>query len=106
VIRLGRGGRLADGLGGGAGRDQLVGPVRFGVDAFGGQQGPQGRGLGGADPYQLVGPGGQCGQAGLGDQPPAGDDHHLVDGLGDLGEDVAGDQHGVALVGQLTQQAA
>jgi hypothetical protein len=76
------------------------------VDALGGQQGPQALGLGGADPDQLIGPGGEGGQSGLGDQPPTGDDHDLVDGLGDLGEDVAGDEHGAALVGQLAQQAA
>ena len=62
--------------------------------------------LGGADPDQLVGAGGQGGQGGLGDQPPGGDDHHLVDGLGDLGQDMAGDQHGAALVGQLAQEPA
>jgi hypothetical protein len=101
------GGRgLADRLGGGTTGEQLVGPVQLGLDALGGQQGLEGLGLGSAHPDQLVGAGGQGGQGGLGDQPPPGDDHHLVDGLGDLGQDVAGDQYGAALVGQLAQQPA
>ena len=39
-------------------------------------------------------------------QPTLVDDHHLVDGLSDLAEHVAGDQDGAALVGQVAQQAA
>jgi hypothetical protein len=34
------------------------------------------------------------------------DDHHLVGGLGDLGQQVAGDEHGPALGGQVADQAA
>jgi hypothetical protein len=39
-------------------------------------------------------------------QPAFVDDHRLVDGLGDLAEQVAGDQDGAALVGQVAQQTA
>jgi hypothetical protein len=34
------------------------------------------------------------------------EDHHLVDELLDLGEDVAGDQHRPPLVGEVAKQAA
>ena len=37
---------------------------------------------------------------------PTGDDHDLVDGLGDLGQDVAGDQHGAARSARLAQEPA
>ena len=40
------------------------------------------------------------------DEPAAVDDQHLVDGLGDLGEDVARDQHGAALGGERAQEVA
>ena len=36
--------------------------------------------------------------------PPVGDDHDVVDGLGDLGEQVARDQHGAASVGEGAQE--
>ena len=43
----------------------------------------------------------------LADQPAGADDDHAVDGLLDLGQQVAGDQHGAALlVGQVPQEAA
>jgi hypothetical protein len=39
-------------------------------------------------------------QGALADQAAVVEDHDVVDELLDLGEDVAGDQHGPALVGQ------
>ena len=47
---------------------------------------------------------GQIGQRGLGDQSSVGDDDHVVDGLGDLGQQVARHQHRAALVGVGTQE--
>src|SRR5262249_3443736 len=37
---------------------------------------------------------------------PRADDHHMVGGLGDLAEHVAGDDHGPPVVGEATQQSA
>src|SRR6266498_2350516 len=54
---------------------------------------------GGLQVAEVVQPAGEA-------QPALVDDHHLVDGLGDLAEVVAGDQDGAALVGQVTQQTA
>ena len=42
----------------------------------------------------------------MGDQAATVDDHDLVDRLGDLGQEVAGDEHRPALVGQAADQAA
>ena len=40
----------------------------------------------------------------VGDQSPVVDDHHVVDGLSDLGEHVAGEQDGATLVRQTAQE--
>ena len=56
-------------------------------------------GVRGADRHPGL-PVGELGQGALADQAAAVEDHDLVDELLDLGEDVAGDQHGPALVGQ------
>ena len=45
-------------------------------------------------------------ERGLGDELAAVDDQHLVDGLGDLGEYMAGDQHGPAGGGEGAQEVA
>ena len=42
----------------------------------------------------------------LGAQPPVGDDHHVVDGLCHFGQQVGGDQHGLALSGQVAHEVA
>ena len=47
--------------------------------------------------FEVVAVGGQLGDRSLRDQAAVVDDHHGVDGLRDLGEHVAGDQHGAAL---------
>ena len=52
-----------------------------------------------ASPLQLA-------DAALPDQPAAGQDEHVVDGLLDLRQHVAGHQHGAALGGQAAQEAA
>ena len=46
-----------------------------------------------------AGAAGQLADGALGDEPAAADDHDVVDGLRDLGEHVAGDQHRAALGG-------
>ena len=57
-----------------------------------------------ADAHRAAGPGGQLGQGGREHEPPVTDDEHPVDGLGDLREDVTGDEHGAALCGQAAQE--
>ena len=57
-----------------------------------------------ADANRAAGPGDQLCQGGREHEPPVIDDEHPVDGLGDLGEDVAGDEHGAALCGQAAQE--
>ena len=42
----------------------------------------------------------------MGDESPAGQDHDLVDGLSDLGQHVARDQHGTARRRVATQEVA
>ena len=46
----------------------------------------------------------QIAQRGLGDQSSAGDDDDVVDGLGDLGQEVAGHEHRASLVGVGTKE--
>jgi hypothetical protein len=48
--------------------------------------------------------GGELGEGGLGDEPTPVQDDDAVDGLGDLGEDVAGNEDGPSLAGQAAQQ--
>ena len=66
-------------------------------------------GLGAADEHRAgaVGPGSELGHRALADQPAGADDHHAVDGLLHLGEQVAGDEHRAALVvGQVPEEPA
>src|SRR4029453_18417607 len=99
-------GRLPDLLGGGPGDNQLAGAVNGDLGAPGDEQVAQRLGLGGPDPDRPVGAGGEGGQGRLGAQAAPVDDHDLVDRLGELGQDVAGHQHGPALVGQAADQFA
>ena len=65
--------------------------------------------LGAADEHRAraVGPGSELGDRALADQPAGPDDHHAVDGLLHLGEQMAGDEHGAALVvGQVPDEPA
>ena len=48
----------------------------------------------------------QVGEPGVGDQAAPVDDHDVVHGLGDLGQEVAGDEDRAALVSQAAEQAA
>jgi hypothetical protein len=64
-------------------------PVKFEVDVF-----QAGAGSGGQ----------QVRDGGLGDVPAAVDDHDVVGGLGDLGEDVAGDHDRLAFGVQAAEQ--
>ena len=48
--------------------------------------------------------GGELGERRLDHQPPPVDDHHLVDRLRDLGEDVARDEDGASLSGEGAQE--
>ena len=70
------------------------------------QRGAQGLGLRGPHPHAGRGLVGQVGQRGLGDEPSAGDDDDVVDGLGHFGQEVARHQHGAALVGVGTEELA
>ena len=54
----------------------------------------------------MLGPGGQRIQGVVGDEASAVQDDHAVHGLGDLGQDVAGDEHGAPFVGQAAKQIA
>ena len=65
--------------------------------------------LGAADEHRAgaVGPGSELGHRALADQSTGPDDHHAVDGLLHLGEQVAGDEHRAALVvGQVPDEPA
>ena len=95
--------RQAADLGGGqAGDPQLVGSGVLdprSVQAGAGECGQEPVGVWGPDRHPGL-PVGELSQGALADQAAAVEDHHVVDQLLDLGEDVAGDQHGPALVGQ------
>ena len=62
--------------------------------------------IGGANPRGHLAAGGELGQRRLRDQLAVADHDQLVGGLVDLGEDVAGDEHGAALGGLRSQQVA
>ena len=69
------------------------------LHAGAGKRGQQPIGLRSPDRHPGL-PVGEVGQGALADQAAAVEDHDVVDQLLDLGEDVAGDQHGPAFVGQ------
>jgi hypothetical protein len=115
VGRFGRGLEDRDGVCRGHGADLLAGgagdlhPVR-GDDsragALGGQQAGQLGCSRSPDTHDVAGSGAEIGEGGLSDEPPPVQDDDAVDGLGDLGQDVARDQDGAPLVGQAAQQGA
>jgi hypothetical protein len=95
-------GKAADFGGGQAGDPQLVGSGVLdprSVQAGAGECGQEPVGVWGADRHPGL-PVGELSQGALADQAAVVDNHHLVDELLDLGEDVAGDQHGPTLVNQ------
>jgi hypothetical protein len=94
------GGDAADLIG--AGAAHLQGGVAGGRDvvAAAEQGGAQPGGLGGADRHHG---GGQLRQRPGEPQAPLVDDDHTIDGLGDLGQRVAGDQDGAPLPGHSAQ---
>ena len=71
-----------------------------------GEQTLQPLGLRRPDAQLVLGPGGQRIQGVVGDEASAVQDDHAVHGLGDLGQDVAGDEHGAPFVGQAAKQIA
>jgi hypothetical protein len=96
-----------DAFGGQAGDRQRLavagGHRRTGV----GQQGHGLRASGRSHPDLILGRRGQeVAHAGVGDQPAATDDDEVVGGVFELAHQVAGDEHGAALGGERTQEAA
>jgi hypothetical protein len=95
-------GQAADVGGGQAGDPELVGSGPLDprlLHASAGERGQWPIGLGGPDRHPDL-PVGELAEGALADQAASVEDHHLVDQLLDLGEDMAGDQHGPALAGQ------
>ena len=72
-------------------RDQLGG------DALGRECAAQRLGVRGSHAHAGVRAPGQVGERRLGDEAAVGDDHDVVDGLGDLGQQVARHEHGAAV---------
>ena len=84
----------------------VSGPSWAGVVAVLGQHRGQALVLRRADPHARAGAAAQRRERAVGDQPAVVDDHDLVDGLGDLGQHVAREQHRAALGGQVAQEVA
>ena len=80
------------------------GPVTVASMPRAGQLQPEAVGVGRANDDGRAGPGGELGQRGAGDQPALVEDHDVVDGLGDLGEQVAGHDDGASGVGLAAQE--
>jgi hypothetical protein len=74
--------------------------------AAGGERGAQPRWVGGADAAADAGLGAQGFEGRGPDQPAVRDEEHVIGGLFDVAERVAGDGHGAALIGELTEVAA
>ena len=74
---------------------------RGGTDRVG-----HGLGLGGANPHARAGRIRELVQRRVGHEPAAGDDDHVVDRLGDLGQDVAGEQDRAPLRSEGAQEVA
>ena len=81
-------------------------PSSVDLGAAGAQGGAEPRDVRAGDAHPAAGAGGELGQRGLGDRAPARDHDDLVGGLGDLGQHVAGDEHGAALGGERAQEVA
>jgi hypothetical protein len=93
-------GEVADRLGGGARHQQGAAVAVLGPQPAALQDLAQLVGLRGAHADRHARGAEQVLQRALTDQPALGDDHDAVDGLLDLGQDVAGDQHRLALPGR------
>ena len=94
-----------DGLAGGAVGEHEVGGCQLGVDAAGVECSTQRGGVGGADAHDRA-TAQELRQRGVGDESAAGQHDDFVDGLGHLGQQMAGDEHGASRRGVAAQEVA